>query len=73
MCDCIEKLNVHLKEFNTEINVPFWSRSGVLAPFIETRKLDDRKRGKPKSVMASCCPFCGEKYEASDLTARKVG
>jgi len=48
-----------LKQFNTEINLPFWTRSGVVAPFVETRKIDSSKRGKPRSVIASHCPFCG--------------
>lgn len=62
MCNCIEKFNEHLKEFNTEVHLPFWSRSGILAPFVETRKIDSGKRGKPRSVIATYCPFCGEKY-----------
>lgn len=69
MCDCIPKFNKHLAEHNTEITVPFWTRSGILAPFVETRKLDKNKRGKPKAVIASCCPFCGEKYATEDRSA----
>lgn len=62
MCDCIQKFDEHLKEFNTKIEFPLWTGSGVLSPFIQTIKISDKKRGKPKSVMASHCPFCGEKY-----------
>lgn len=62
MCECIAQANQHLAEFNTKIDVPIWTRSGVLAPFVSTVKLDDKKRGKPKLMFASCCPFCGEKY-----------
>ena len=51
-------------EFNTEVNLPFWSRSGILAPFVETRKIDSKKRGKPRTVIATFCPFCGVKYHA---------
>lgn len=72
MCGCIEKINERLKEFNTEINVPFWSSSGFLAPFIETRKLDDKKRGKPRAVVASYCPLCGEKYPQSTAAETMV-
>lgn len=62
MCECIKRLDAHLEKFNTRINFPFWSSSGFLAPFVETRKIDEKKRGKPRSVAASHCPFCGEKY-----------
>lgn len=69
MCDCIQKFDKHLAEFNTKINIPFWSSSGFIAPFVETRKLDATKRGKPKSVAASYCPFCGTKYDEAKAGA----
>ena len=62
MCDCIDRVNGKLAKFNTVINAPFWVSSGPIAPFIETRKIDTGKRGKPHAVFASHCPFCGEKY-----------
>ena len=65
MCDCISKANEHLKEFNTAIEVPFWTSSGKLTPFVTTYKIDSSKRGKPKLMFASCCPFCGERYPES--------
>jgi hypothetical protein len=62
MCDCIKTANEHLAQFNTKIELPFWTRSGARAPFVLTMKIDPKKRGKPKMMFASCCPFCGEKY-----------
>ncbi len=68
MCDCLKTANEHLKEFNTKIEVPMWTASGRLTPFVTTCKIDDKKRGKPKLMFASCCPFCGERYaEASQI------
>lgn len=68
MCDCLKTANEHLKEFNTKIEVPMWTASGRLTPFVTTCKIDDKKRGKPKLMFASCCPFCGERYaEASEI------
>jgi len=32
---------------------------------IHTMKVDDKKRGKPPSMLASFCPFCGERYGAA--------
>lgn len=65
MCDCIKDINAHLAEHNTKITIPMWTSSGRYIPFVETSKIDGKKRGKPKSVFASCCPFCGEKYADS--------
>jgi hypothetical protein len=62
MCDCIETANKHLAEFNTKIELPMWTSSGKLTPFVLTTKINEKKRGKPQMIFASCCPFCGEKY-----------
>ncbi len=62
MCDCITTANEHLKKFNTRIEVPMWTSSGRLTPFVTTCKIDEKKRGKAKLMFASCCPFCGESY-----------
>lgn len=62
MCGCINRVNEHLAEFNTKIELPLWTNSGRLVPFVQTIKVDDKKRGKPKSMFASFCPFCGEEY-----------
>ena len=64
MCDCIERVNDHLGRFNTKIELPLWSASGVLNPFVSTVKLNDKKRGKPRLMACTYCPFCGEKYAA---------
>ena len=68
MCDCVEKLNEKLKERNTKISVSLsWSAEngiGSLAnPIIVTEKADNANRKKPVRLLASYCPFCGEKME----------
>jgi hypothetical protein len=65
MCGCISDINKHLEQFNTKIELPFWTNSGRLVPFVQTIKIDDKKRGKPQAVFASHCPFCGESYDDS--------
>jgi hypothetical protein len=65
MCYCIKTANEHLAQFNTKIELPIWTSSGVRPPFILTMKIDAKKRGKPKMIFASCCPFCGVKYPTS--------
>lgn len=72
MCDCIETANAHLAEFNTTIELPMWTSSGVRAPFVQTMKIDEKKRGKPKMMFASCCPFCGERYAEAKPPAPSV-
>lgn len=70
MCNCIKRIDEHLAKFNTKIELPLWSASGRLTPFVQTVKLDSSKRGKPRLMAASFCPFCGEEYsvKASSLS-----
>lgn len=59
MCGCIEDVNKLLAEHNTTLVLPIL---GKRRPFIETDKIESKKRGKPPLMQASFCPFCGEKY-----------
>lgn len=69
MCDCIRKINEDLANNhasrNTQILTPILAMqtgiAGIVA-FVETCKLDESKRGKPASMQATYCPFCGTKY-----------
>ncbi len=72
MCDCIETANEHLAQFNTIIELPMWTKSGVYKPFVQTMKIDQKKRGKPKMMFASCCPFCGERYAEPAATTPEL-
>lgn len=67
MCKCLALTQAALKEHNTEIVVCFLLPIGkrkrsLTIPTIATQKIETRKRGKAKTVVASFCPFCGEKY-----------
>jgi hypothetical protein len=59
MCDCISTVNAMLSDHNTRITIPL---IGPQLPFVQTEKLDEKRRGKPSFMFASFCPFCGEKY-----------
>jgi hypothetical protein len=72
MCDCLEKVNADLEPKGVMVwsTIPLSGRpSKPLLPLIrlDTREMEKR-RGKPKMVAASCCPWCGERYqEKSDV------
>jgi hypothetical protein len=65
MCDCIQDVNKFLAEHNTKIEMPWF---GPQRPFVQTMKVDEKRRGKPRMMFASCCPFCGEKYPEAAKT-----
>jgi len=72
MCKCIEQFNKQMAEHNTRIVIPFMvnmdtgEKSRPDQPLVTTEKIDSSKRGSAKKVMASFCPFCGEKYGESN-------
>jgi hypothetical protein len=59
--DCVQRLNEHLAEFNTQIAPVFALGASSLSEYLQiaTTKIDCGKRGKPRSMFASYCPFCG--------------
>ncbi len=68
---CFEKLSQKLAESNTRLvgGIAWEQRDGTIVRldrviFIETEKIESRKRQGPTRVTASYCPFCG-----SDLAA----
>ena len=64
MCDCIEKLNELLKPRNTLINVSFDLLGKMpMRTIISTVKYDDKNRMEERTIIATYCPFCGQKYE----------
>lgn len=67
MCDCVKKFDEYLKPHNGRIAVGLQVTESLdLRPrlLVATEKIDKSKRKAVPSVMASYCPFCGEKAEA---------
>lgn len=62
-CGCVAKVNARLVEHNTRLVTTLFGPPRVL---IDTCKLRDGIRGKPKPVLASYCPFCGVAYPKED-------
>jgi hypothetical protein len=70
MCDCIKTVNEALREHNTTLVFTLLgapNRVCVAAERIENRR--DRK--KAAAVVATFCPFCGEKYAAPLMAGQR--
>lgn len=74
MCDCREAVNKRLAISNARIAVGFQyrhderdiARMDLAAPMIVLEKVDGKQRGKPPTLLSTCCPFCGERYPDTD-------
>ena len=73
MCDCIEQLNQKLNERGLRIAQRLMmGKVMTLSPaIIEVEPIDTKSRVRSLPVLATYCPFCGERYEP--LTPEKDG
>lgn len=74
MCDCIEKINTQLKAEGYTLNASLGfsgPRRAMIGLIRTDRHVLESRRGKPSSMVASHCPWCGEKYP--DAEARETG
>ena len=63
MCNCIKITNDGLREkYNSYVNTTISLTGGPQMVVLATEKDDTTKRGKPITLVATYCPFCGEKY-----------
>jgi hypothetical protein len=66
-CTCIETVNEKLATRNTRLTLPlvFGRKDGDPERLMIVTEQVETGRGKAKAVgvFATCCPFCGEKYE----------
>jgi hypothetical protein len=63
MCDCIQKVNEKLKEFNTELDLLFYIDGSPNRVCLSTSKIIAHERGRAKTMGPTYCPFCGVKYD----------
>lgn len=66
MCDCKAAVNERLAFSNARIAFGLSfdeNKMSLSPPMIVLEKIDQKKRGKPPILLATCCPFCGERYE----------
>lgn len=60
-CSCWRKVNNTLKEHNTQLSQSF-TISGHMYLNVATEKIE-KSRKQPKAIIASFCPFCGQKLK----------
>lgn len=64
-CKCVEAMNAKLAADNTKLEMALMVFAGpgdsVIRPIVATVKVDQKKRGRAKTALASYCPFCGVK------------
>lgn len=67
ICKCMDEMNAKLAAHNTRLCVTFgFPRDGspsYTRPYLQTEKIETRKRVGPALAIPSFCPFCGAKYE----------
>jgi len=63
MCNCIAEFDAKLKDHNGKIAQAILMRDDKLIArlLVQTEKLDAKKRKPVPAVVATFCPFCGER------------
>lgn len=59
---CIDKANARLLEYNTRLSSNLMNPNTI---FVETERVTPRRGSRAKRVIATFCPFCGEKIDDS--------
>ncbi len=64
-CDCVERVNTAMADQgqNQQVACSYRTIGGEFRAFaiVETEKIEPRKKRSPR-LIATFCPFCGEKY-----------
>ena len=55
-CKCAQKVNRELGKYNTRLVTDLLSGTPILA----TETVEKKRGARPKAVLATYCPFCGE-------------
>lgn len=72
-CDCITATDKLLAEHNATIVATLGLFGAPSRVAIECEKRDPKKRGKPPRLIATFCPFCGEKYAIARARGEQDG
>lgn len=67
MCKCIEEIDAALKPAGQCVDATMFKLRKAAIMLIRTDKWrHENRRGKPSRMIASYCPFCGEKYAQAE-------
>lgn len=73
MCECLANLNRDLKPAGQCVDATMFGVGKATTMLIRTDKwVHESRRNKPSRIIASFCPFCGEKYPESAEPASQV-
>jgi hypothetical protein len=77
MCNCIRDINTKLKEGVVCLSATMpLTENGISRALIPLIRLDkwiiENRRNKPKDMIASFCPWCGEKYPTQDKSEELI-
>lgn len=74
MCECISNLNRDLKPEGQCVDATMFGAGKATTMLIRTdRWVHENRRSKPSRIIASFCPFCGEKYADTAVPASASG
>jgi hypothetical protein len=63
MCDCIERIDGSLQADAQCLDATmFGHRKATMMLIRKDKWKHENRRGKPTRIIATYCPFCGEKY-----------
>lgn len=72
MCDCQKAVDEGLAASNARIAFGLLFGNATIdrsPPMIVLEKVDDKKGGRLPTLLATCCPFCGERLDRTEQPA----
>lgn len=73
MCNCITTINDDLKPNGQCLDTTMFGVGKATTMLIRTDKWKyENRRNMPTRMIATFCPFCGERYPAADATPQPV-
>lgn len=72
-CNCIDSVNELLKPHNSELVHTLGFGGTPCRTVIQTSKIASKQRGQAKAMLATFCPFCGERYAPAPPSPESSG
>lgn len=68
-CSCVQDINKKLEPEHT-LNVGMFTDQAIIGLIRKDKWDPEKRRGKPRFILASYCPFCGVKYKLPESAAQ---